>query len=92
MSDILRESEHKAQKDYSCDAYYWLEQGLDSDFKGKLSIPELRSIVKAKQSGGIIRKGQIYRKYIIIDNGFGMMRCLPEIDDICIRWSIYPDM
>ena len=94
MSELIFESHiKKSQKDYVCDACNYILEG--DSFKNfvkqhKFTFGELRSLVKAKQNGYKILKGQpYYRQFNKIDGDTCTWRVIPEIDNILIKYNLY---
>jgi hypothetical protein len=87
----LKSEIHTARKNYRCDACNWLEiEELRRNFH--LTISEWRSIIKARNNGYKILKGEKYEYNVNIQDGdFQVFRCIPEINDICLKYELYPE-
>jgi len=86
---ILSNKIRLAAKDYQCNACEWMNESL-CDVIDEMSFSEKRSIVNAKRNKMMVTKG---RKYVyqtgIYDGSFYTFRAIPEIHDICIKYSLY---
>lgn len=90
MLTLIKESLHKARKDYHCNSYEFINNCCD-DFS-MMTFGERRSIVKAISNKGVIKKGDIYLYQFLVDGGDNWsIRAIPELHKICIKYDIYPD-
>lgn len=83
-----------ARKNYGCDACVWITEGIlgyDCIDDYNMTFAELRSIVRAKQNGWRIMKGQKHLQATIesCDGDLLSWRAIPEIDEICKKYEIY---
>lgn len=83
----------KTRKPHKCNACIWLcESALQEIRSGnlKLTISELRSVVKAKQNNWKIPIGSSCLYSVGVYNGdFFYCHSIPEIHDICMKYEIY---
>ena len=93
MITIIHESTQKARKDYYCNACEFLLEG-DNVCELGLTFSEYRSIVKAKQNGYKILKGEIYLRQYNSDEtskDTWVYRAIPEIHKICLKYDLYDE-
>lgn len=86
---VLFDNLVKARKDYRCDAY---ERIMDVIEDGYFNYAELRSIVRMKRQGGLIKKGQQYRRQVNTFDGVGTFRADPGMDAICHKYNLYEEV
>lgn len=90
---LLNESRPVAKKAYHCNACEFLHNVLnDSAFI--FTIGEYRAIVKAKRNGWKITAQQRYLKQVQVDptaRQIFVFRAIPEIDDLCWKYDLYPE-
>ena len=90
----ISESEPVARKNYGCDACVWL---TEYDWKELISLgltfAERRAVIKARQNGWRIMKGEKHLQATIIgcENEIISWRAIPEIHAICLKYDIYED-
>ena len=90
--EIIFETTRKARKEYDCNASLILslfiqEQRTDLGF----SFGDLRQIINAKNEGCKILKGQLYRYYVIKEDGeLSVCRERHEIAEICTKYDLWP--
>lgn len=79
----------KARRDHRCGACEF----LSDDYRfGTWTFAEMRLIIKAKQDGWKIKKGQSYiRQYNTESGEVWTFKCRPEIHQICIKHDLYPE-
>jgi hypothetical protein len=81
-----------ARKEYSCEACYFLQDGLDSIDPGKLTFAERRAIVRARQDNWKIKKGQPYTyQFNKYDGDPFVFRGREDIHAICVKYDFYPE-
>lgn len=88
---LLSEEHLTASKDYDCDASIWITEGnLEREY-GLFTFSELRSLVKAKNNGWKIKKGEKYTIQICKNHKAKSytFRAIPEIHNICIKYDLY---
>jgi len=89
MCTLIRHEVRKARKDYSCQASeFYLDCGPDG-----LSISDLRIIVKARKNNYKIKKGELH-DYCFMknhDNEIYSFRSIIGMNDICLKYEMYPD-
>lgn len=90
MCDTVIQTKYpKARKDHTCDACYWLCQGLEF-VSHNLSFREKRAIVRARRNGWKIKKGETYVRATVKQDGeLATFRAIPEIDQICTETGLY---
>jgi len=88
----ISESEPVARKNYGCDACVWLTERL-YDSSLNLTFAERRAVIKARQNGWRIMKGEKHLQATIIgcENEIISWRAIPEIHAICVEYDIYED-
>ena len=86
----ISESTPVARKNYGCDACNWISEGMPDVLEG-LSYSEIRAIVKARNNGWRIMKGQKHLQATIVscDGDLVSWRAIPAIHDICMEHDIY---
>ena len=93
MDRILKETFHKAKKDYVCTACY-IMLNVD-DFKNLcknygLTSEEVGEFTKAKENGFKILKGETYFYQAgVYDGNFYSAKAIPAIHDICYKRGFY---
>jgi hypothetical protein len=91
MISTIHESTPVARKDYrcnACDAVRDMISGRGNPFTFK----EWRAIVKAKQNGWRIKKGEKYLRQFNADGGdTWTYRGIPAISDICTKYKLFED-
>lgn len=87
MTDcVLSDKLVKARKDYNCDATTYLHELGDHD----IFTPEEMEIIN--NTNGEIKKGNIYREVVgKFEGELFTFRAIPEIDDICLNYDLYPE-
>ena len=87
---IISDNEPIARKDYRCEASeIFLESGLES---GDLDQKDCQSLNQAHSDRWMIRKGQPYRKAIMVDAGiFTTYRARLDMDAICTKHKLFED-
>jgi hypothetical protein len=93
MIRILKETFHKAKKDYVCTSCYFMLstdsfENLCKDYD--LTSEEIESFIKAKENNFMIKKGDIYLYQVgIYDGDFYLSKVIPEIHEICLKRGFY---
>lgn len=89
---IIHESKPIARKNYSCDACIFLFD-LNIPKELGLSFSEYRAVVKAKQNGYKILKGERYIRQFNTDNcgNTWTFRGIPEITKICHKHNLFDE-
>lgn len=89
MITVIRETTIKcARKDHECMACLFLRDGIrDGDF----TFSEYRSIVRARQDGWKIKKGQSYIEQFNRGDGVYVFKARPDIHKICLKYDLYPE-
>ena len=89
--ELIRETNQKARKIYSCDASSWLrESGILCE--NVLTFAEYREVVKAKRNGWMIQKGEIYnRQFNKCDGEVYYFISIPAILAICLKYDVFGD-
>lgn len=90
MITILQQSQRKAAKNYHCDACSFLFNEDISDLK--LTFSEKLAVVRARNNGYKIMKGESYiYQFNRDDNGreAWTYRAIPEIHEICIKYELF---
>lgn len=87
MTDcVLSDKLVKARKDYNCDATIYLREYGDYDM---FTLEEMEII---NNTNGKIKKGETYRKVVgKFEGELYTFRAIPEIDDICLKYELYPE-
>lgn len=86
---VIHESMPVARKQYNCQASTFLGWIYRSHL---LTFADKRALVKAKQNGYKIQKGQVYvRQFNTADGHTWTFRAIPEIHNICCNLDLYPD-
>lgn len=89
MTILIRSAAPIARKNYHCDACEYVRESVN---EGIFSLSEYRQVVKAKRQGWKIRVGQKYKKEIQINQGdFVVYRAIPEMDELCRKYDLWPD-
>ena len=84
-------TEQVARKDYSCDAWGWLDNDDWREFTS-LTFSERKAIVRAKRNGFKIKAGERYIKTAGKWGGeFCTFRAIPALNDICKKYDVYED-
>lgn len=93
MSKILKVLKiNHVRKDHECNACLWLCEVLSEIRSGqiKLTFSELRSVIKAKNNGWMVKKEEPAIYCVgITDGDFDAWYSIPEIDAICSKYEIY---
>ncbi len=81
-----------ARKNYGCAACVWITEGLPDVLDG-FTFSELRSIVKARNNGWRVLKGEKHLQATVIgcNEEIFSWRAIPEIHNICLKYDIYQD-
>ena len=89
MAYLINEITPIARKDYYCMACDWINNGIGFNGIG-FSFSEYREIVKAKQNGFKIKKGEKYIRQFLNDGG-GCYEFIAKqsIHDICVKHDLY---
>lgn len=88
--EIIHESQPVARKDYHCNACDFLFE-IDPCELG-LAFSEKREVVKARQKGYKILKGEKYIRQFNKDGGnTWTFRAIPAIHDICVSHNLYAE-
>jgi len=93
----LKEKEIKSvRKDHTCNACEWLTSGdglsMIRSSEIKTTISERRAIIKAKNNGWKIKKGERALYHVGVWNGdFFYSYSIPEIHDICLKYDLYEE-
>lgn len=93
MVETLSVTVRKARKDHEDSAGIWIHSSLD-DMRTweELTFSEWRAIARLKANSWMIKKGQTYEDCICKQDGeLYSFKCLPEINKICQRLSMYDD-
>lgn len=89
MSVLISESRPIARKPHRCGAYEWIMETYED---GSFTYQELRQIAKVRRNKGMIMPGQKYiRQAQIYEGDFCVFKALPDMDEICRKYDIYPD-
>ncbi len=89
MTTLISESRPVARKPHRCGAYEWIKETYED---GTFTYQELRQVVKVRRQKGMIQPGQQYIRQVQIYEGeFCVFKALPDMDDICRKYDIYPD-
>lgn len=90
---ILSDSLHRSKKDRDCNASHFVRQYLDDcpTYTG-ISFSDLRHIVLARQNNWKIKAVDIYRSYVIKQDGeIYRLGEIPEMARICTKYELWPD-
>lgn len=83
---ILSDKLVKARKDHDCDATIYLRECGDYD----IFTPKEMEIIN--NTNGKIKKGETYRKVVgKFEGKLYTSKAIPEIDDICLKYDLYPE-
>ena len=85
---ILKQTIHKARKDYSCDVCHYI-LNLDGFSELPLTEEELLAVEKARNNNLKILKGDKYIYQVHTFEQFSVLKMIPEIFDICIKYKLY---
>ena len=90
---ILSTSYPVARKNYGCGACDWITEWL-YDFFALLTFTEKKMVIRARQNGWRIMKGEKHIKATIVgcDNDLYTWRAIIEIDRLCIKYDVYEDV
>lgn len=89
MIQVIHQSIPTAKKDYDCEASLFIQEGIQW---GEFTFSEWRSIVKAKQAGWKIKKGEKYvRQFNTNGSETWTFRARPEIHEICLKYDYYQE-
>lgn len=92
MCRVIGESRPKARLAHQCMAYEYLENSDLSDIIYEMTYAEKRAVVRAKLNGGLILPGQVYvRIFMDLDGYLETYKAIPEIHDICQKYSLFED-
>jgi len=95
--DILLTSEtRKARKDHYCNACEWLTaESASIDYlisEHGLTEDEVKSVKAAAENKWRIKKGSEYSYQTGKQDGeFTTFKAIPEIDEICQKYDMYPE-
>lgn len=88
MSELISISRPVARRPHKCGAYKWIIEAYED---GTFTYQELRQIVKVRRQKGMILPGQQYiRQVQVWEGNLSVFKALPEMDDICTKYDIYP--
>jgi hypothetical protein len=93
MDRILKETLHKAKKDYVCSACYIMLsydvfENLCTQYN--LTPEEVEAFKKAEKHGFCILKGETYLYQVgVCDGDFYSAKTIPEIHEICLKRGFY---
>lgn len=91
MGNIISIKKRKARKTYECNACLFLTQSELDEIK--MTFSEYRAIVRAKWNDWKIVPGQVYERVTDVHEGqIGQFCQIPEINQICIKYDLYPDI
>ena len=93
MVETISWRERIARKDHEDSAGVWIKNCL-SDIRscGELKFGELRAIVRLRDNGWEIKKGERYIDSVIKQDGvLYQFKYKPEINAICQRLDMYAD-
>lgn len=90
---LLRTGKVKsARKDYECNACTWFREQLEYVNLIRMSFADKRTIIKIKQQGYKINKGDPYHWQVIKQDGeIYTVKYIPEMNEICHKYELYPD-
>lgn len=89
--EIIYQSEPIARKNYTCNACDFLF-ALDYPSELGLTFTEKREVVKARQKGYEILKGERYVRQFNKDGEHTWtFRAIPAIHDICVKHDLYAE-
>lgn len=89
MATLLKETRPKARKDHHCMASELINDG--SNLRGyRFTFSEWRAIIKARDNGWKIKKGETYINQKNVEDGYlYSFKAIPAIHDICIKYDYY---
>lgn len=89
MIELIRNTNQKARKNYSCDCCDHLNQDLNY-YLDEMTFTEKKAVVRARKNNWRIMKGHTYTKQVgKFDGVLYTHRAIPEIADICDRLDVY---
>lgn len=90
---VISSSYPVARKIYGCGACDWITEGLDY-FVDELTFAEKRIVVKARQNGWRIMKGEKHLRstFIGCDEEIYTWRAIIDIHKLCMKYEIYQDV
>lgn len=89
MTDLLRELNPKARKNYPCQASEWIFNMFEPE---DFTFSEKRDLVRARRNGFKIHKGEDYTYQSLVDAGeFSTFRAITALHEMCIKYDIYED-
>ena len=92
MNELISETYPIARKEYSCMACEWLWADEWWRTAGELSISDFREIIKARNEGEKILRGEKYLCQTVKQDGCILtFRAKIAIDKICHKYGIYSD-
>lgn len=99
MNEVLSSVMRKARKDHKDSAGVWIQNSLSGIRglgigKGKydLTFSEWRTIARLKANNWKILKGQMYQDNSMKQDGeLYTFRCIPEVNEICLKLDMYAD-
>lgn len=83
----------KARKDYQCAACWVIRQGISFDeLMQNVTEAEREALIKAKENGYKIKKGEMYFRWANIDCGqIYSGRAIPAVADICSKYEMWEE-
>lgn len=95
MIICLAETKQKARKEYFCNACENILYGDSFENlieSGSLTEVEKQALLKAKENGYKIQKGEVYLRWACINDGtISTCRAIPAIADICTRLELWAE-
>lgn len=87
--ELLKQTEPIAQKNYCCDASYFITN-LGNIRGFTFTFSEWRAIITARDNAWQVLKGQKYIRQVIVEDGvFYDLKMIPEIHNICLKYDYY---
>jgi hypothetical protein len=89
---FARETIHKAQKEYYCEAWnYWIRDSLEY-IEDELTPEERMLVENLKSTGGKINKGDLYLRVTgVYDGEWGKFIAIPEADELAKNYDLYQE-
>ena len=90
---VISESTPVARKNYGCDASIWISEFPEAVTDSEMSFNDLRTIVKMRQNGWRIMKGEKHKQQSVIscDGDLISLRASIPILNILYKYDLMPE-